>query len=226
MELKDLVMTDLNSMDLNGANILKLSFEDQTANISFEIGDVKIDFAAEDESTIHVTSLMHGDELYSDEEALDKSRAWVEYVWTTIYPTIKKHQTSLKTVDPDPNVGLITDELEDQSETNNIAKPYFEDAPKIDHPNADDANKPTVEEIKDSVIISLGEETLNKRLEAAEARGHKEGYKAARKKNAQDMRKLKKKHNIILFLTIVILLGGFVAFLHSFGFDFSILIQF
>lgn len=280
MELENLVMTELKNMDLSGVKVINLSCRDEATDVSFEIGDVKIDFTAENESAFQVTALTHAGQTYTDEETLTKGTDWAKYIWTAVYPIIKKHQIEVaematksdinvfnvsevddnepKVENPEDGDELKTDETgSDKLEINeadveelpindDAEKPNSEEADgsklnaeetdveefKVNEPSVDNSkveeNDDTfkIEEATETVVVSLGENTLNKRIEEAEARGHKEGYKAARKKNVQELRKLKKKYNLILFFTIVILLSAFIAFLHAFGFDFSILVQF
>lgn len=64
---------------------------------------------------------------------------------------------------------------------------------------------------EEHAVVGTGKNISIERLEEAEARGRKEGFKAARKTNANDMRALKKKYNIIISVTFVLLIVVFVA---------------
>ena len=313
MELENLIMTELKSIDLSGVKVVNLSCGAEITYISFEIGDVRIDFAAESESVFQVTALTHAGQTYTDKETLSKGYDWSKYIWTVAYPIVEKHRPEPEEMPEEDDVHAFnasvveepegeeigayrlesekmgvyklqdeeagTYKLEDEeidvyklevddNDEAKVEKPEVEeidvddklegeeDKPlaegdnneikakevdidktevnktDIDKAETDD-DKPKadndevkVEEPEEAVVVSLGENTLNKRIKEAEDRGHKEGYKAARKKNAQELGKLKKKYHLIIFFTIFILLAAFVAFLHVFGFDFSILIQF
>ena len=54
----------------------------------------------------------------------------------------------------------------------------------------------------------------NERLEEAVDRGRKEGYKVARKKNVAEIKKLKKRYNIIIFFIVIILIAVFIIILY------------
>ena len=78
---------------------------------------------------------------------------------------------------------------------------------------AEVAYKANVETLqpKEDAIVATGENVSSERLEEAEERGKKEGFKAARKKNLKEIKALKKKYHIILAVTIIGLIGIFVA---------------
>ena len=65
---------------------------------------------------------------------------------------------------------------------------------------AEKAYRANVDTLKpqEDAIITTGEHVSTARLDEAEARGRKEGFKAARQKNAKEMKALKRKYNIIL----------------------------
>ena len=182
MELEKLVMAELENMDLNGAKIINLSWEAETININFEIGDVQIDFTAQNEADFQITVLKHGDQVYTDEATLSQCNDWTKYVLAVIHPIIKKHQAELK---------KVVDEI------------------KFDEPKEDES----------AAIAPLEKSDLSNRIKEAEARGHKEGFKAARRMNIQEIKKLKKKYNNILVFIIIILLSAFFLYLYLYGFD-------
>jgi len=177
MELEKLVMTELEDLDLNGVKIINLSCEAETINISFEIGDVQIDFTAQSEADFQIIALKHGDQEYTDKATLSQCNDWTKYVHAVVHSIIKKHQAELEKV------------------VNEIKK--------------DEA----------TISVTLEENALGNRIKEAEARGHKEGFKAARRMNSQEIKKLKKKYKSILFFTIIILLGAFFLYLYLYGFD-------
>lgn len=64
---------------------------------------------------------------------------------------------------------------------------------------------------EEHAIVGTGENVSTGRLEEAEARGRKEGFKAARKRNAKEMKALKNKYNMIITVIVVVLIAAFVA---------------
>jgi hypothetical protein len=64
---------------------------------------------------------------------------------------------------------------------------------------------------EEHAVVGTGEYVSSERLEEAQARGRKEGFKAARKKNVKEIKDLKKKYNIIIAVTVVGLILAFTA---------------
>ena len=98
MELEKLVMTELESMDLNDIEILELLCDEEMTMISFESSDQKIDFTIQNDGTIQVTTLTKNDQVYTDEESLNKDNEWwknVEYIRDIVIPIIEKCQAEL-----------------------------------------------------------------------------------------------------------------------------------
>jgi len=189
MELEKLVLAELESIDLKGAKILNLSCATDETEVSFEISDTIIDFTVKNEDEFIVTSLTRNEQVYTDEEILSKCDGWVGYVGKMITPIVKKHRDEIENF-----VSIEDDIKETEIEENSIVDTVSR---VIDENN----------ENKIEVIDDMKDETF----EEAEARGHKEGYKIARKKNAVDIRKLKKKYHFIIFCIIIVLLGAFAA---------------
>jgi len=76
---------------------------------------------------------------------------------------------------------------------------------------AEVAYKASVETLQpeEDAIVGSGENVSAERLEDAEARGRKEGFKAARKRNLKEMKALKKKYNMIIAITVIVLIAIF-----------------
>jgi len=176
MELENLVMAELETMDLNGVKVINLSCRDEATDISFEIDGMKIDFTATSESDFQVIALTHGDTVYTDEATLSKCNEWVKYVFAVVNPVIGKHRAELAEIPSTANF----DELK-------------------------------VDEQVDEQSVVVTSNVSNERIEEAADRGRKEGYKAARRKNIQEIKKVKRKYRIMLILIIIILIGGFIA---------------
>ncbi|MCL2560225.1 MAG: ABC transporter ATP-binding protein [Turicibacter sp.] len=92
MRLEEKIITELEGMNLNGAKILDLVFEEELTRISFEITDMEIDFTATSEAEFKITALKHSGQLYTDKATLSNCKGWVEYLWTTIYPVLDQYQ--------------------------------------------------------------------------------------------------------------------------------------
>jgi len=189
MELEKLVMAQLEKRELNGVKVINLLWVAETAIVTFEVGDVQIDFTAQNETDLQVTALRHHDQVYTDEASLSQCNDWSKYVLSVVYPLIKKQQSEL---------------AERVKEV------------KVDEPTQD-APAPT------SIVASDEEMTLANRIKEtevikeAEAKGHKEGFKAARRMNIQEIKKLKTKYQRIFI--IILLLGVFLIFIYLYGFD-------
>jgi len=196
MELEKLVLADLEDMDLKGVKILDLSCIGDDIKVNFEITDTQIEFIARDVDDFTTTSLTRNGNVYTEDKILSKCDGWVKYVGTMIMPIIKKHQEALE------EIASIVDEEEDGIEA------------IIQEEESVESESPISNEIDKLEII---DEVERDSLEEAENKGHKEGYKAARKKNAQEIRKLKNKYHSILFFTIAILLAAFAFIWIQFG---------
>jgi len=207
MGLEELVLADLESIDLKGVKILNLSCATEETNVSFEISDTIIDFIAKNEEDFTVTSLTRNGQTYTNEEILSKCDGWVNYVGKIINPIIKKHRDELEkavitaeeTAEPIQAIGEETSVTE-------------VDVPRaiIEHINEIE-NEASEKEEQQEEKVEIADKVENESIQEAEARGHKEGYKVARMKNVQDIKKLKKKYRFILFFTIIVLLGIFAA---------------
>jgi len=94
MELEKLVITELEDMDLNGAKIIHLECEPEIIKISFEIGDVKVDFTAISEAVFQIDTIAdaHTSQVYTDEVMIKKCDGWVKYILAIVYPLVKKHR--------------------------------------------------------------------------------------------------------------------------------------
>lgn len=203
MELEKLVLADLESMDLKGVKILDLSFVDEDVNVKFEITDTQIEFVAKDTDDFTTTSLARNGNVYTEDKILSKCDGWVKFVGTMIMPVVKKHQEALE------NQDSTSDEQNNQEEKKDIEALIEEIEATDDKPATDDVVENEIETSEKTEEITP--------LEEAENKGHKEGYKAARKKNADEMRKLKRKYRFILFFVIVILLAAFAVVWIEFG---------
>jgi len=101
MELEKLVMTELESMDLNDIEIHELLCDEEMTMISFESNDQKIDFTIQSDGTLQVTALTEGDQVYTAEEFLNDENEWwktVEYVRDVVNPIIEKCQAELPVI--------------------------------------------------------------------------------------------------------------------------------
>jgi len=198
MELESLVMAELESMDLNGVRIINLSCRDEATDISFEIGDMKIDFTATNEHNFQVIALTHGDTVYTDAATLSKCNDWVKYVITVAKPIIEKHRAEIERKQAE--IEQRQAEIEQQQ------------AEQITIPSTVSFNelKSPIEEEEHVVVSNVS----NERIDEVVDRGRKEGYKAARKKNIQEIKKLKRKHRLLTFIIIIILAGAAVVLLY------------
>jgi len=186
MELEQLVMTQLENTEMNGVKLINFLWVAEEAIISFEVGDVQIDFTAQNEVDFQVATLKHQGQVYTDEASLSQCSDWTKYVLSMVYPIIRTHQS--KPVE-------IINEV------------------KVDGPvPIASANTITSEE---TTLASRIKET--EVMKEAEARGHKEGFKAARRMNIQEINKLKRKYQRIFI--IIILLGIFLIFMYLYGLD-------
>ena len=216
MELKNLVMTELEQLDLKGAKITDLSLEVESTEISFEINEMKIDFVIKKDAELQVLRLTLANQIYTDEVTLNKCNDWANYIWAIVEPMIKKHQDELEKVEevidiqPSEVVEVETSEIiveeikPEETKTEEI---------KQEEIKAEEVKPAEPEKTNEAMVKDIVEVTTSESIEDAVARGHKEGYKAARKKNALEIRQLKRKYRFILFFTIIILIGAFAAFL-------------
>ena len=251
MELERLVMADLENMDLNGVRIQSLTCRGEATDVSFEVGDMKIDFTTTGGNNFQTLALTLGGTVYTDAATLSKCDDWVKYVITVVNPIIEKHRADLERQRAEmerqqqlaipANVGL--DELQSPAVTNefqntdfqNIANEFQNPAmmgqpvanqpiptqpiaaqPVISSPVAaqpivspsttsyDDFKGPP--KIDDTQGMTDLDEIIDK--------GRKEGYKAARKKNIQEVKKLKRKHRLMTGFIVVLLVVIGLALLY------------
>ena len=217
MLLKNLVLDELEQVDLKGAKVTDLLWEGESVNVSFEINEMLIDFTAKEEAEPEVLRLTLNDQVYSDESTLSKCSEWAKYVWSVVNSIIRKHS-----VNNPPKVEVA------RSEENESTVPLVEKVDTRVEVFVEEADKSSFEESRGDVTevggadferetVPLDAEAIvtdgaGSQIEEAVEAAHKEGYKAARKKNAQELKRLKRKYRLLLFFTIVLLIGAFVAF--------------
>jgi len=210
MELEKLVLAELESIDLKGVKILNLSCATEETNVSFEISDTIIDFTTKNEDDFTVTSLTRNGQMYTNKEILSKCDGWVKYVGKMINPIIKKHRAELE--------DSVTVENEPAEDAEVIEETKMVEEPRAIVKNSKvNENEEFAKNEKPENKIKMIDEVANEAIEEAEARGHKEGYKVARKKNVQEIRKLKNRYRFVLLFTIIVLLGAFAAIWILFG---------
>ena len=257
MELERLVMAELESMDLNGVRIQSLTCRGEATDVSFEVGDMKIDFTTTGGNNFQTRALALGGTVYTDAATLSKCDDWVKYVITVVNPIIEKHRSELERQRAEmerqraeqlaipANVGIeelqapavasefqnadfqnIANELQNPAmmgqpvaaqpiigqpivaqpvvSTPVATQPQTAIAPPATTTSYDDFKGPP--KIDDTQGMADLDEIIDK--------GRKEGYKAARKKNIQEVKKLKRKHRLMTIFIVVILVVIGLALLY------------
>ena len=266
MELERLVMAELENMDLNGVRIQNLTCRGEATDVSFEVGDMKIDFTTTGGNNFQTLALTLGGTVYTDAATLSKCDDWVKYVITVVNPIIEKHRAEMERQRAEmerqrteqlaipANVGI--DELQGPSLTNEFQNPAlneFQNPAVNEFQNPAVMNQPTQPIVGQPIasqpvaaqpVISspvAAQPVINTPVAAQPAisppatttsfddfkpqkiddtqgmtdldeiidKGRKEGYKAARKKNIQEVKKLKRKHRLMTaFIVIVLVVIG------------------
>ena len=242
MRLEDVVLTELEGVNLNGAKITNLVCEVESTNISFELYDMKIDFVATGDNDFEVTTLQRGEQVYTDEATLDKCSDWARYIWIVVNPIVKKHRPDFFEITSDEATeeyieNMDSTPINEQAEV--VSDEHVEEVMIDENPEENISDEQNEETVNEAVAIDenleenvsdvkeeagTNEESeekaldeLDKALEKELARVRKEGYNEAKKKNSEEIKDLTKKYNFILFFTIVVLMIAFVLIWIFFG---------
>jgi len=250
MELESLVMAELNTMDLNGVRVLNLSCRGDATDISFEVGDMKIDFTTTGGNNYQIMALTHGGTVYTDPATLSKCNDWVQYVSTVVNPIVEKHRAELERQRAGMDMHRVDmgrqntaehiaipstvgfDELKGPPQMMNDDPGMLAGMPSMGNsnmpnmgnsnmPNMANSNMPSLSNsMPNSNMPNMANSSMpslsnsmpnsnmpNENIDDVIDRGRKEGYKAARKKNIQEVKKLKRKHLLMTIFIVVILTG-------------------
>ena len=230
MELESLVMAELNTMDLNGVRVLNLSCRGDATDISFEVGDMKIDFTTTGGNNYQIMALTHGGTVYTDPATLSKCNDWVQYVSTVVNPIVEKHRAELERQRAGMDMHRVDmgrqntaehiaipstvgfDELKGPPQMMNDDPGMLAGMPSMGNSNMPNMGNSNMPNMANSNMPSLSNSMPNsnmpnENIDDVIDRGRKEGYKAARKKNIQEVKKLKRKHLLMTIFIVVILTG-------------------
>jgi len=188
MELLNLITPRLDVATLQGVSLISVFNELSKTRVGFEISDVKVDFSCEEGASLQMVSLTANGQVYSDEATLGQYRQWAEYLWGVISPHVTDvvAAQAQQVSPPTPAIPVVPVAAQPVSPVSAIPVNSYEPQPSFNSHMYTQAN-----------VLQTQVAT-----EEALANAHKEGYKAARKKNIKELKKLKKKHQMTMFFTI------------------------
>jgi len=194
MTLFEFVISELSTADLQGVILKDVVSNKDAVVVTYELNQMAVDFSATENGQIQLLSLLANGQIFTDEATLGGYKPWAEFVWAFVGPVTKRYVPTA-TVSVTPIATPIAQPVAAKSLIFSLSEePKPQQAVKVATP-------------------IVGESSLDEAIASA----HKDGYKAARKKNMIEMRKLKKKYQMALFFTVfgMLLLFALVLMFHE-----------